>query len=151
MSINIYRSNSDKMISGVCGGLGKHFDISSDIVRVIWIILGLSLHGFAVFGYILCAILMPQDPNGSNAYNSQGQYHYNNNTGSYKQYTPHNSSSFTFNEKNKRMLGIFFIIIGLLFLIRKFFIFDPEYIYAALLIIAGIFILIRGGKNNEKR
>ena len=36
----LYRSAKDKMIGGVCGGLGEYFNIDSTIVRLAFILLG---------------------------------------------------------------------------------------------------------------
>ncbi len=33
----IYRSKEDKIIAGVCGGLGEYFDIDSTILRLGWV------------------------------------------------------------------------------------------------------------------
>jgi len=35
----IYRSKTQKIIGGVCGGFGEYFDIDPVIIRVIWFIL----------------------------------------------------------------------------------------------------------------
>ena len=32
----VYRSREDKIIGGVCGGLGEYFDIGSTILRLGW-------------------------------------------------------------------------------------------------------------------
>ncbi len=58
MERKLYRSRSDKMISGVCGGLARYFDIDSTIIRVIAILLGFA-GGVGVIAYIILAIVMP--------------------------------------------------------------------------------------------
>lgn len=32
------KSETDKMLFGICGGLGEYFDISSTLIRIIWVI-----------------------------------------------------------------------------------------------------------------
>ena len=39
----LYRSSDNKMIAGVCGGLGKYFNIDPVIFRIIFVILLLGL------------------------------------------------------------------------------------------------------------
>ena len=56
----LFRSQTDKKLAGVCGGLGKYFDIDSNIIRVVFILLCIppaTLIG--VLGYIILAILLP--------------------------------------------------------------------------------------------
>ncbi|MFA6351558.1 MAG: PspC domain-containing protein [Bacteroidales bacterium] len=54
----IHRSNSNKVIAGVCGGLGEYFNIDPVIVRVIWAISILAL-GIGLLLYLVCWILFP--------------------------------------------------------------------------------------------
>jgi len=59
------KSNTNKVISGVCGGIAEYFNIDPTIVRVIWALFTLfsAFMGGIIF-YIVCAIVMP------NAYGS---------------------------------------------------------------------------------
>ncbi len=36
MNKKLYKSNTNKMICGVCGGLGEFFSIDPTIIRLIW-------------------------------------------------------------------------------------------------------------------
>ena len=56
------RSASDKFIAGVCGGIAEYFDIDPTLVRLAWIIFCLA-GGSGVLGYIIAALVMPEDPN----------------------------------------------------------------------------------------
>lgn len=55
----LYRSKTDKVIGGVCGGLGKYFAIDPVILRVIWAILVFS--GVGLLAYIIAWIVIPQE------------------------------------------------------------------------------------------
>lgn len=57
----IYRSRTDKVISGVCGGIGKYFGIDPTIVRIIWAIFIFAM-GTGVLAYILAMIIIPVEP-----------------------------------------------------------------------------------------
>ena len=55
----LYRSNSDRINCGVCGGIGEYFGIDSTIVRLIFLVFGLVSVG--VVFYLLAALIMPME------------------------------------------------------------------------------------------
>ncbi len=61
MDRKLYRSNKDKMLGGVCGGLAEYFDVDTTIVRVVFVI-SLFLGGTGVLAYILLWIIVPEAP-----------------------------------------------------------------------------------------
>lgn len=58
----LYRSKKNRMIFGVCGGLGEYFNTDPTIIRILWAILAISSLGFAVLLYLAMAIIMPEEP-----------------------------------------------------------------------------------------
>ena len=58
MEKRLYRSRTDRMIWGVCGGLSKYFDVDPTIVRVIFIVLTV-ISGFGIIAYIILALVVP--------------------------------------------------------------------------------------------
>ncbi len=60
MEKRLYRSQSDRMIAGVCGGLAEYFDIDPTIVRVIAILL-IFASGLGILAYIILAIVIPSE------------------------------------------------------------------------------------------
>ena len=58
MEKRLYRSRSDRMIWGVCGGLAKYFDMDPTIVRMITV-LSMFLGGLGIWAYIVLAIVVP--------------------------------------------------------------------------------------------
>lgn len=54
------RSNKNKMLCGVCAGLGEYFGIDPTIVRLIFIIFGL-FKGSGLLIYLIAAVVMPVD------------------------------------------------------------------------------------------
>lgn len=63
MNKKLYRSNTNRMICGVCGGIGEYLNIDPTLVRLIWTLVACS--GAGVVAYLLAAVIIPQDP-GSN-------------------------------------------------------------------------------------
>jgi len=57
MTKKIYRSESDRMIAGICGGIGEYFDIDPTLVRIIFAFILLSGSGFIL--YIILWVVIP--------------------------------------------------------------------------------------------
>ena len=38
----LYRSDTDKMICGVCGGIGEYFNVDATLIRLLWAVLACS-------------------------------------------------------------------------------------------------------------
>lgn len=58
MERRLYRSRSDRMVWGVCGGLAKYFDMDPTIVRIIAVLL-IFANGLGILAYIIMAIVVP--------------------------------------------------------------------------------------------
>ena len=63
MKKKLYKSQKDRKLEGVCGGIGEYLDIDSSIIRIIWLILVLCA-GTGLLAYIICAIVLDDNPNG---------------------------------------------------------------------------------------
>ena len=57
----LYKSNTDKKIAGVCGGIAEYFNIDSTLVRLGWVVFSL-LGGSGLLAYLIAAIIMPDQP-----------------------------------------------------------------------------------------
>ena len=55
----LVKSQSQKIICGVCGGIAEYFNLDPTLVRVLFVILGFS--GSGLLAYIIAAILMPEE------------------------------------------------------------------------------------------
>lgn len=62
MDKRLYKSSREKMICGVCGGIGEYFNVDPTLVRLAWIVFCL-LGGSGVLAYIIAAIVIPRDTN----------------------------------------------------------------------------------------
>ena len=58
MTKRLYKSNKNKMIDGVCGGIGEYFDIDPTLVRLGWVAF-CALGGSGILAYILAATVIP--------------------------------------------------------------------------------------------
>jgi phage shock protein C len=58
----LYRSRTDRMLAGICGGLGEMFSIDPTLIRLIFALIALFTLGTAVIVYILGWIIIPEAP-----------------------------------------------------------------------------------------
>ncbi len=56
----LLRSNTNRVIGGVCGGIGEYFTIDPVLARVIFVLTAIFGAGFIV--YIILWIMMPEAP-----------------------------------------------------------------------------------------
>ncbi len=59
MSRRLYRSQKDKMIAGVCGGIAEVLDIDPTVVRLVFVLLAL-LGGHGILLYLILWLIMPR-------------------------------------------------------------------------------------------
>lgn len=63
MAKRLYRSTSQKMLGGVCGGLAEYFDVDVSVIRLLFVGLTLVTALFPMtFFYIIAWIVVPQQP-----------------------------------------------------------------------------------------
>ena len=61
MERRLYKSNANKMLDGVCGGIAEYFDIDPTLVRLAWVLF-CALGGSGFLAYIIAAVLIPREP-----------------------------------------------------------------------------------------
>jgi len=61
MSSKLYRSSENRKLCGVCGGIGEHFNIDANIIRIIWIIITIFNFPLGIILYIACVFLLPKN------------------------------------------------------------------------------------------
>jgi len=59
----LYKSTTNKMLAGVCGGIGEYLNVDPTAIRVIWAIIA-CCGGVGLAAYIICALIMPTEPAG---------------------------------------------------------------------------------------
>ena len=60
---HLYRSNTDKVFAGICGGLGEYWNIDPVIFRFLWVLLTVFT-GFVpgIIAYVLVIFIVPTKP-----------------------------------------------------------------------------------------
>lgn len=139
MKKRLYRSTTDKMISGVCGGIGEYFDLDPSLVRLIFVLLSFASSGGGLIAYIVAAIVIPEKP-ADYSYNAEEQEVYDD------EGNPVDGSPYT--QKTKQIIG--FVLLGfggMLLLDNMFAWFDKGVIWAIVIIGVGGYMLF---KRNEE-
>lgn len=111
----LFRSRKDRVLAGVCGGLGEYFDIDPIIFRLLFVVL-VIMGGSGVLLYILCWILIPEEA--STAKEKDGETEVESRVQSVA------SDVKEALEKNDRngprvIIGILLLVMGALFLIQN--------------------------------
>lgn len=159
MTQKLYRSNSDRVIAGLCGGLGDFFDVDSTIIRIIFIILTIW-GGVGVILYLIGMIVVPAEPSeydktteqakkrGSDPDFSEFEAKIKSAANDIKNNFEHNKRK---NMKGNYFLGCFITLAGVLLLIQNFF---PRYglhlLWPIIVILFGLYIISSGVKKGEK-
>ena len=122
----LYRSNSDKIIAGVCGGIAEYLKIDSVIVRILAVALAL-LNGLGVLLYIVGVIVMPEKESDKDKTNKADA----------KAKVINRDSGYLW-------MGGILIVIGLVFLLQNYIAwFSIAKLWPVILIVGGIFILVK--------
>jgi len=61
MAKRLYRSRDERVIWGICGGLGKYFNVDPVLIRVITVST-LILGGWSILAYIILRFVVPLEP-----------------------------------------------------------------------------------------
>lgn len=54
----LYRSRTQRMLAGVCGGIAEYFNIDPTVVRLLWVIF-CFVGGSGILAYIIAAVVIP--------------------------------------------------------------------------------------------
>ncbi len=152
MDRKLYRSRSDKVLGGVCGGLAEYFDVDPVLIRVLFVAVTLG-GGAGILAYIILWIVMPQRP--IELEYAKGNLEEEREDGEIENIEDKKSFE-RGSSKGKLYAGAALITIGGLWFLEEILPdFDFDLVYPAALILIGLIILLdvneKGGvrKRNE--
>ncbi len=130
MEKRLYRSRSDRMIWGVCGGLAKYFDIDPTIVRIIAVLL-IFANGLGILAYIILAIVVPLESSAATATKETIRENVEEIKETASQLGREIRSTFVqekdeseaaakTHQRSRNILGLVFIVVGILLLLGSF-------------------------------
>ena len=56
----LYRSTKDRLLGGICSGLGQYFNVDANIVRLIWVTISFFWPD-AILVYLIMWIIIPKE------------------------------------------------------------------------------------------
>ncbi|MBQ3279129.1 MAG: PspC domain-containing protein [Clostridia bacterium] len=62
----LYKSNRDKKICGVCGGIAEYLNADATLIRLAFVLVS-ALGGSGVLAYIVAALILPEAPQEANS------------------------------------------------------------------------------------
>lgn len=145
MRKRIYRSNTEKVIAGVAGGLGDYFGIDPTWVRVLFV-LSLFAHGAGLLAYLIGWIVIPKQAELTNeAAAAEGTTMSSEQTG-----TSRSQASARRTRGVGFLPGIILVVLGMIFLFdRVFYWFDFDYVWPLILVGIGVILIYRATAPQE--
>lgn len=145
----LYRSEKNRIIAGVCSGLGEYFHIDPNLIRIVFVLLAL-MQGAGIIIYLLLWILVPEQSGKSII--SQQSFKKNldeiiDRTKTFAQNIHLNQPSNTpLRNDSKYYFAILLVILGFYFLLDNFGIFNNlnlSLYWPVILIILGLILILR--------
>ena len=138
----LYRSETNKVLGGVCGGLGEVFNVDPTLVRILFVIAAL-FGGSGILFYIILWIVIPTRSKISNTSDENIRQNFD----EMKERVHSFSKDFRYtNGDQKSRTGIFLLVLGVIFLLSNFGYvhwFNFSRLWPVLLIIAGFLMITR--------
>lgn len=148
----LYRSLTDRVLFGVCGGLGKYFDVDPVIFRILFVIL-FFIDGAGIIAYLVLALIIP--PEGSMAKGETGKSEVEDaaeriGKGAEDLARKAEAGEFVPGGKTANYLGLVIIFLGLYFLAREIspfqFFLRNDIILPGAIILLGLYIILKSKK-----
>ncbi|MDD3043769.1 MAG: PspC domain-containing protein, partial [Methanosarcinaceae archaeon] len=138
MKRRLTKSSTNKILTGVCGGIGEYFDIDPTLVRLAFVVLTF-FNGIGIVIYIILAVIMPEG-NGMEMARSMSAF---------KEGKERNGETGK-EEKSERMrlLGAILLIIGIFLFLDRFHVFEmfwwiDKFFWPAVFTAAGAWLLLK--------
>ncbi len=164
MSRRLYRSRSDRMIWGVCGGLAKYLDVDPTVIRLVMVLLVFA-NGIGILAYIIMAVIVPLEGSKTTQLKETMEENVEEMTKTAAELGEEIRSAFGEEEGeaealdkihrrwHRELIGTVLIVVGLLFLAGNFnffWWFDWGSLWPLILVAVGlVLILNRWRKHNE--
>lgn len=136
MNKRLERISDEAMVGGVCAGLAQYFGLNRTVVRLLFLI-GIPLPGFpALLIYVILWIAMPKQPFGASVNQLTV---YSNPIFSMNPYNPNQPAS-----PDRGLIGgAILILLGVMFLIDRYFDIDFGDLWPFILIAIGLWLIFR--------
>ena len=61
MEKKLYRSRQNRMLGGVCGGIGEYLNVDPTVVRLLWVLFTF-VGASGLLAYLICLVIIPENP-----------------------------------------------------------------------------------------
>lgn len=68
---NLYKSQTDKKITGLCGGLAEYLNVDTNLLRIILIITAVFSGGTVILLYVLISLVISKEPTLQSSFQTQ--------------------------------------------------------------------------------
>jgi phage shock protein C len=135
----LYRSENNRVIGGICGGLGDYFGVDPVLVRLVFVALGLA-NGLGVLIYFIMWLIVPD----ISARSLTSEEVVRSNMGDISQQARHLGRSFTESGYGPLIIGALLIVLGAVFLLDDVFTWlSPALVWPVVMIVIGAFFLLK--------
>lgn len=62
MEKKLYRSRKNRLLAGICGGLGDYFGVDPTVVRLIMVVAAIFSFGAGLLFYLIAWLIVPEAP-----------------------------------------------------------------------------------------
>ena len=56
----LVRSSTNRMVCGVCGGIGEYLNVDPTVIRLVWLLAALAGFGTGAVVYVIAAVIIPE-------------------------------------------------------------------------------------------
>jgi phage shock protein C len=134
----LMRSTNDRILAGVCGGLAAYLGIDTILVRLAFLLL-IPASGLGLLTYLTLWLLMPEEGTSGKSAGDIVQENLNQMgetiSGSAERFGSHS--------QGPTLLAVFFILLGLYFLLQNTGWFGGTMLGPLLLVALGVYVLMR--------
>ena len=136
----LYRSETDRAIAGVCGGIAEYFEVDSIVIRLAFVLFGLAF-GSGLLFYIVAACIIPRRPYGMEVPERQENTDFEYRTaGSDEPFTGGSNKG----ANTGKAIGWLMVVLGALIFLRRFIpSISSELVVGVIIIIAGLYFVFR--------
>jgi phage shock protein C len=140
----LFRSEKDRVLGGVAGGLAQYFNLDSTLLRLVFVLL-LVFGGSGLLIYIILWIIMPTQSSAS----ANIEDNIRQNSEELRQKAEGVVDEVRTGQNTRQILGILILVFGVILLMQNFgyfHFFNLGRLWPLILIVLGIAILTRHGK-----
>jgi len=148
----LYRSEKNKIIAGVCGGLAEYFNIDPVLVRIAFVIVAF-INGVGILAYILLWAIVPKESDADSSDMEKNLKEFGKELKESVDVAAVETKKYTHSKRSKNVIAVIIIITGAVILLNQFnyvWYLRPHFVFPVLLVVFGVYLLLRGLNNNNE-